>query len=326
LGTVSFRRVIVRAPDIVPYLSGRGSYFRVGCVVFGMEADTEVLSEFNLEVVDIQFLQAVRNINENPDEYAKTESGVTAASTLSLRNATELSRNQIRYRMGGSRCRGLAEAGLTEVYDAVLDEDGGYGPKSIELTEKGEEVLREIEEQVASQGRGASPGEVEDLRERVAALEGSQIEGEVDTDAVVGELEALRSRVDGVESAVESVGEDVTAIQSVVDELQSSAWGSIDEEIVDDLVLVLRRAPVMIYVFSSVLSVDIDEIVEEGSFSEEELADVQAELFLELASAAGVSFGDETEATTEPVDGGVGQRDLSELKETSEFDGSAPSE
>lgn len=293
-----------------------------GFVVLRMEADTDVLSEFNLEVVDIQFLQAVRNINENPDEFMKTERGVTAASTLSLRNATELSRNQIRYRMGGSRCRGLAEAGLTEVYDAVLDDDGGHGPKSIELTEKGEEVLRAVEEKVVSGGRGASPSEVEELRERVDALEGNQIEGEVDTDAVVEELQALRSRVDGIDSKVDSVGEDVSAVQSVVDEIQSSNWGSIDDEIVEDLVLLLRRAPAMLYVFSSVLSVDVDEIVEGGSFSDEELADVQAELFFELASAADVSL---TEGSGES-DEGVVQQDAPDLEQPSQFDESVSTE
>lgn len=90
---------------------------------------------------DIKFLTAVRNINENPDQYPGTDRSVTPANTTSLREATDLSRGEIRHRLNDKSDVADQDLGILRLHDPQLTEKGGHGPKSVELTEFGERFL-----------------------------------------------------------------------------------------------------------------------------------------------------------------------------------------
>jgi len=247
-----------------------------------------------LDLTDIEFLQTVRTINANPDEFPYTEKGERPASTRSIRESTDLSREQVRYRLGGSNSRGLEDAGLIVVHSAVYDEEKSqYGPKSVELTEKGLKQLERAEKTFAGDNT-ADSDEVEELRERVDALENTDIDGDVDTNAVVDELRAVSGRLESLEDTVERIDQEVATLRDEVSAIQESDWGEIDDEIVEDLVLVLQRAPAMLYAFDSVLGVDVDQVVDDGAFSEKELRSTQAKLFETLAEAANASVASES--------------------------------
>ena len=90
---------------------------------------------------DIKFLTAVRDINENPDQYPGTDGSVTPANTTSLREATDLSRGEIRHRLNDKSDIADRDLGLIRLHDPQLTERGDHGPKSVELTEFGERFL-----------------------------------------------------------------------------------------------------------------------------------------------------------------------------------------
>ena len=284
----------------------RGSYFTVEFVGVGMD--------YNLDLADVEFLRTVRRINENPDEFDHTTEAECPASTRSIREVSDLSRKQVRYRLGGSSSRGLEDAGLTIVHSAVYDEEKSqYGPKSVELTEQGRMALEQAEHGVVSD-QVAEKDELDELRERVDALESTDIEGDVDTNAVVDELRAVSGRLEALENTVERIDQEVATMRDEVSAIQESDWGEIDDDIVEDLVLLLRRAPAMLYGFNSVLGLDIDQIVDDGAFSEDELRDAHEELFVRLASAADVPV-DELSVNGQSADG-QGQGSQAEIGET----------
>lgn len=280
---------------------GRGRYIWGACVRVDMDID--------LSDRDVKFLQMVREINDHPDKFDGTEQGAMPASTRSLRKALDLSRRQIRYRMGGSSCRGLAEAGLTTVHEATFNEDSGeHGPKSIELTEEGLEHLTEIENETGGPG-SVTPSDIEELHDRIERLEESSLdgEGEIDTTAVVDELRALRSRVEAMEEEVESVASTVSQVEADMAAVTHSTWGALDEEVATDIQKTLRRAPAMFYAFNSVFSIGIEEIADEGAYSEDELRSVQRSLFFELADAADVEIHPQSDQSTVDSEAELGQ-------------------
>jgi len=121
----------------------------------------------DLTVKDVRFLMAVRDINENPEEYEGTDPGVAAANTTSLRNATSLSKGEIRHRLNEKSDIAADELGVVTLYDAPMT-DQGYGPKSVELSQNGERFL---EHALAARGIGdRDPADVA-TADRISSLE-----------------------------------------------------------------------------------------------------------------------------------------------------------
>jgi len=147
---------------------------------------------------DIKFLTAVRDINENPDQYSGTARGVAAANTTSLREATELSRGEIRHRLNEKSDIADRGLGILRLHDPQLTEKGDHGPKSVELTEFGERVL---DRALAARGVGdADPVEV----------------------AKGNRLSVLEQRLDEVEETVEELRETVQNLAAEVRKPQIS--------------------------------------------------------------------------------------------------------
>ena len=124
-------------------------------------------SDPDLSLKDIEFLKAVRDININPDDYPAASEGAKPANTTTLRNATSLTRQEIKHRLHEKSDIAGEEVGLLTIYDPPLTESG-FGPKSVELTTRGERVL---EDALAKYGLGNhDPTDVAQA-DRIAALE-----------------------------------------------------------------------------------------------------------------------------------------------------------
>lgn len=224
----------------------------------------------DLSMKDIKVLRAIKNINENPDEFASTEAGETAANTRSIRKATEgLSPRQVKYRIKKS---GKLDELVTK-YDAeYYPEEQTHDPVSAELTTKGHEVLAEVED--------TDHGEaIENLRERLDRLENAEVDGEIDATAISAEIESLRESVSEMESQVQQIADGLSAIQS-------SKYGAMDDEVAKDLDAVFTKTPVMMYLFDVLFNADVDYLAESGSYDQDELEQTRRAAFETLAVAA----------------------------------------
>ena len=272
----------------------------------------------DLSTTDVEFLRVIRDINLNPEQYEGTDGGEKPANTTSIRKASSLSRSQINYRLGKSRNRffGGDGLGLVTIHPAKVNEEtGGFGPKSVELSEKGIEALSNYTG-VESQDRG-----------------GSQQGGEIDT---TGESEVIKQlhakiqsletqshnggrNVDGGEwgSRVQENSEAIQRVESKLDELlreiravRESEWGGIQDEKAENLERILNRAPAMMYAFTVLLEIDIDEIVDVGGYSPGEADEVRQNLYTILESASSTEPGmEDTNSGTESesvVEGSTG--------------------
>ena len=110
-------------------------------------------AENNLTLTDIEFLRAVEELNNNPEKYRDTDIGEMPANTSSIRKNTDLTQEQVKYRMGGnSNSRGF-ETETEEMPQVIISHSAkptnkGFGPRSAELTSEGQEILKEAEETV----------------------------------------------------------------------------------------------------------------------------------------------------------------------------------
>lgn len=244
-----------------------------------------MIDELGLD--DIKFLRAVRDINANPDEYEGTDQGEVPANTRSIRLATDLSRSMVNYRLASSNSRGLDESdmGLIRVYPAQI-EGNSFGPKSTELTEKGVRVLSEIEES-GLMGSGPDPSDesetVKQLRARIETLENQGV-GEGGEGVPPSELSDLKQRVDEFESQLDSLRSDVNALEETI---TRSEWGSMDEEIAEDLARVRRLSPALMYAFQELLGIDVQWLVDNSSqLNEDVKAEMRRDAFEKLQAAA----------------------------------------
>lgn len=124
-----------------------------------------------LTLPDIKFLQAVSEINKQPNNYQDTDKGELPANSKSIRKSTDLNSNQVSYRMGGnSSSRGFAEGDnpLIISHEPVRN-DNGFGPRSAELTENGREMLGTAQNQI-NEISGIKRQEFKQLRQDVDAI------------------------------------------------------------------------------------------------------------------------------------------------------------
>jgi hypothetical protein len=147
-----------------------------------------------LSLIDIEFLRAVRDINQNPADYTGTKAGVAAANTTALRNATSLSPQEIKHRLHEKSDVANEDITLITVYDPPLT-DSGFGSKAVELTARGKRVLKHA---LAKHGLGNhKPTEVSEA-----------------------------DRVAGLTRRLEKLEVDIETLQATVDEFEESATGA----------------------------------------------------------------------------------------------------
>jgi hypothetical protein len=155
---------------------------------------------------DVMFLRAIRDINESPEEYPKTGDGQAPATIAAIKHATTLSRNQINYRLGTTtNTRGFVERGFVVSHDPPMT-DAGYGSRSAEITEKGEQRLEDglrayglVE--TSSRGDPEVMDRLENLAARVEDFERALSRLEGDIERLTDRVEATNSRVSRIEEA-----------------------------------------------------------------------------------------------------------------------------
>lgn len=122
----------------------------------------------DLSVVDIEFLQAVKNINKDPSKYNKTGNSELPANTASIKRATDLTDEQVSYRMGGnSNSKGFEKGDKNLIISYSSHMDGStLGPRSAELTPHGVNMLDKAEKRM-SRFAGVSREEFDRLEKEV---------------------------------------------------------------------------------------------------------------------------------------------------------------
>lgn len=121
----------------------------------------------DLSLADIEFLQAVKSINKNPDKYHETDRTEVAANTASIKRATDLTAEQVSYRMGGNQnSRGFEKGDnpLIKTYDPKPT-DRGYAPRAVELTESGWDILSEAQK-VGSRLEGVTQSDLDTIHDQ----------------------------------------------------------------------------------------------------------------------------------------------------------------
>jgi len=165
----------------------------------------------DLGLKDIRFLKAIRDISENPEKYPHTDTGKVPATKTALREATELDEDSLRYRLRTDRSK-LAEdggAGYIRIRSPTVNDDGSFGPKSVELTDEGYEVLEA------------------ELEERDLVMAGVQHGEQSGEQGGSGELEAA---VATLEERLASVEAKLDRVLELVNEWESSSTGALDPD------------------------------------------------------------------------------------------------
>lgn len=138
-----------------------------------------MVSTNDLTLADIKFLQAVKDINKHPGNYQDSDKGELPANSKSIRKATDLNSNQVSYRMGGnSASKGFAEGDnpLIIPHEPVRNENG-FGPRSVELTSVGVEMLDTAQNQI-NEISGIKRQEFNELKSKVENIESSDVKRE----------------------------------------------------------------------------------------------------------------------------------------------------
>lgn len=236
----------------------------------------------DLSVRDIIFLRAVRDINANPGAYEHTEKGAVPANKTAITKATELGKKEVSYRLGGANTRGFEQGDepLIIAHDPEIVEGANrFGPRSAELTEYGIDLLSRYEESgyLGGGDKENEPETIKQLRARLETLESSGGGGQDDSEELRGEIAELSARLDRIEA---------------------SKWGGVDEQFHADLDKTVERLPIMFYVLSNILGVDVDRVVDEGPY------DVDDEGLIEVREAIVETLGLDV-PTSDSVDGSV---------------------
>lgn len=135
------------------------------------EEDEDGVDIPSLSSKDISVLKTIRALNETIDVEELPEGVRTPATTTRIRERSGLNTAEVQHRL--KRSEKLDD--LLEVYPAPVYKNGKHGPKSAELTAKGEAVLDQITSGNPPTGVDIEELAVEfaDLQERVAVIEAS---------------------------------------------------------------------------------------------------------------------------------------------------------
>lgn len=177
-----------------------------------------------LKLKDIKFLRAVRDINENPDQYSGTEGGAMPATVGAIQEATDLTQGDINYRAQPNRSR-LAEADYLTIHDPQI-RDAGFGPKSFEVTPEGDHALEE-----AMVAHGLSDADTSELRD----------------DQQVQQLSARTSnnadRLEAIETRLEELAAKVSQLEQTVQRYEDTPTGAMNPGERDKIEALINRVP-----------------------------------------------------------------------------------
>jgi len=213
----------------------------------------------DLSLTDINFLRAIRDINSNPSEYHGTENGDAPATTTAIRRVTDLTDGQLQHRMDPDSTL-AADYDLITVHDAPLL-DGGFGPKSAELTSRGGQVL---EDNVTKHGLDGREVDETQLVDRVSA---------VDT-----RTENLQDRVDNLETEVAALEDTVADLNDAVQRFAESDTGAFSKESAKQFRTMTNAMPGHERAFQALLDRPSVDLVDDDIDSEEILALVSQQL------------------------------------------------
>lgn len=220
-----------------------------------------VLTDYGLKDPDVEFLLAVHQIEQNPTEYDNTDVGETVANVTSIREASDLTRSQIDYRVSpGDGGRGFGESGMNflRTYEATI-EGRNMGPRSVELTEKGERVVAEIKE-MRSGGSSQSAGSGGASSERIAELE-----------ARISELE--------------SESENFSEVAETVAAIEQNEMGGVSSNMTTQIRAASNAIPHHQFVFSEVFGIGIEDMREVDEDDEEGIRQLQVTAYNHLQQA-----------------------------------------
>jgi uncharacterized coiled-coil protein SlyX len=220
-----------------------------------------VLTDYGLKDPDVEFLLAVHQIEQNPTEYDNTDVGETVANVTSIREASDLTRSQIDYRVSpGDGGRGFGEDGMNflRTYEATI-EGRNMGPRSVELTEKGERVVAEIKE-MRSGGGGQSAGSGDASSERIAELE---------------------TRISEHESMLENFSD----VAETVATIEQNEMGAVSSEMTTQIRAASNAIPHHQFVFSEVFGIGIEDMREVDEDDEDAIRQLQVTAYNHLQQA-----------------------------------------
>jgi len=225
-------------------------------------------TELSLE--DVEFLQAVRYVENNPDQFGE-ETDVAGPSTGELRQVLETmwdtggdwSKGMISYRMSGpNRADGgrgwdtESGFGLVKLHEATLT-DEGWTSRRVELTDKGRKRLAQMEKRMDVT---RSPDE----GEGVAEIDSSVTDVEL-------QVEKLQSRVETLESEKEELEDLVRDLAGDMDTIMEAQTGALDNEVADRLREVFNRVMRQRRVNQMVFDMDTDPFDPEEVPTEEDV-------------------------------------------------------
>jgi len=206
---------------------------------------------------DVMFLRAVKNINESPKEHPKTGDGAVPATTGAIKHATTLSRDQINYRMGTTtNTRGFVNRDFIVSHDPPMT-DAGFGSRSAELTEKGEQRLKDglrAYGLVETSSRGDP--EVMDRLESLA-----------------GRVEDFEQSVEQLEREIERLNDRVEAVDNRLTRIEETNMGAINEPQAGRLRTVIDAMPAFYRAFQ-LMGVDVRQIQDADELTEEEVQEL----------------------------------------------------
>lgn len=248
-----------------------------------------------LKLTDIKFLRTVRDINTNQEQHEQTKQSEVPASTGAITAESGLSEGKVRYRMGGSQCRGLEEMGLTIIHEAEFNEETRtFGSKSIELTDKGLEELDEFgsDEIIDSDDEHDTPEVLKQLRARVNNLEERTGSGGSESTDIQREVDSIRTDIDRLEAKV--------------DEIRENPWSGLDHDVVEHIKKTGQESQGMQYILETVFGIDVEQCIEAGSYPSTTAIETERAEISELLSEAEIENNTKAsggETRTKSVDG-----------------------
>jgi len=222
---------------------------------------------------DINFLRVVRAVCDNPEEFRGTDGGTGPATVTAVAEASNLSKEQVRYRMReGSRGLGVRKPegdaiaddgglGYIRIYEPPMT-DRGYGPRSCEITKEGRRALADAleadEEMGIRGGDGTSPEAVEELREEIDELE--------------DDLSSIQEGFADVFNTVENISDRM-------EEMDERDLGAVDDEPAERIRSVLRGFVGVNQMFKYMLGLNPADFGPNADLSPEKVAEVRGQMF-----------------------------------------------
>jgi hypothetical protein len=228
-----------------------------------------VIIDHDLSAADVNFLLTVRNILENPQDYDNTEPGETAANVTSIRSETDLSKTQVAYRCrDGDDSRGFGESGKGWLRTHGPSIEGKrFGPRSVELTDKGYKIVSEIEQSQSSNGAETDPD--------------SGVSGE--------EIARINEELSDIQESIENITDDLEGIQE-------SETGAVDADMASKLKAISRAVPQQQFIFSEVFGIDMEAVQETEVGDEDGIRQLRVAAYNHLTQSLEADDGVDLEA------------------------------